>query len=194
MARPRFPDHELVPKPPPGKAGKKRDGRSDTHEILKRVVTVGKLMHIRGMSLTEVYQWNKDPARGLHPDTGEPIPNMWNFSFRQIHEISVKARKLGANLLLNDYDEALRRMMRIWFDLKDKSEQGGDFRAAIVCAAQIAKLQDNYIGKMGKSKTEAVTQLPHQWADAMPAEALKIECRDVTEADYDRIIGPPPKP
>jgi len=178
----------MVPK---GKAGKKPGGKSDPHEILKRVVTVGKLMHIRGMTLSEIYQWNLDPGRGIDPDTGAPVPNMWGFSYRQIHELSKKAQKLGGSLLVKNYDEAIRRAVRMWYDLKEKAENGSDFRCAALCIVQISKIQDTYLGKQGKPLMNPVSQAPHQWAATQPE---LLECKDVTAADYDRIIGPPPKP
>jgi hypothetical protein len=146
-----IPERELVPK---AKPGPKPGSKSHPNEILKRVVQIGQMLHIQGMTLTEIYQWNIDPDRGVDPETGQPLPggNPWGYGLRQLSDMVRKAQALGAQLLIKDYETALRIQLRQWYDLKRKAIAGGDFRVAAVCIAQIAKITDSYQGKAGRAK------------------------------------------
>lgn len=146
-----IPDRELVPK---SKPGPKPGSKSHPNEILKRVVQIGQMLHVQGMTLTEIYQWNMDPDRALDPETQEPLPggNPWGYGLRQVTEMVRKAQALGASLLVRDYQTSLRIQLRQWYDLKRKAIAGGDFRTAAFCIAQIAKIMDSYQGKVGPQR------------------------------------------
>lgn len=187
-----IPEHERVPKKGPGR---KPGQKSSSLEVMQRVVQVGKMMYSRGMGLTEIYTWNMDPARALHPDTGDPLPggNPWGYSFTQIHAMCAKARKLGASLICKSYEEALRLTLQDFFDLKEAAKAGGDYKAAAFFAVHIAKMRDTYLGKMQKLKGDPTngrqsnTAAAFHWAETTKALAAKaepiapVEFEDVTD-------------
>lgn len=183
-----IPERELVPK---AKPGPKPGSKSHPNEILKRVVQIGQMLHCRGMTLTEIYQWNMDPDRGVDAETGEPLPggNPWGYGIRQISEMVRKAQALGASLLVRDYATSVRIQLRMWYDLKRKAEAAQDFRVSAYCVAQIAKLMDSYQGKAGRKKN-----LPGgKSADFLWAETKAIEAApaapDFKNADLESLTG-----
>ncbi len=162
-----IPDRELVPK---SKPGPKPGSKSHPNEILKRIVQIGQMLHIQGMTLTEIYQWNMDPDRGLDPETREPLPggNPWGYGLRQVSEMVRRANALGAQLLVKDYATAIRIQLRLWYDLRRKSIAGGDFRVAAVCNIQIAKIHDSHVGKLSRHKHIPGTQMDASFVWAEP--------------------------
>lgn len=168
-----IPDHELVPK---SKPGPKPGSKSSPHQMLKRIVQIGQMLHVQGMTFTEIYEWNMDPARALDPETQEPIPggNQWAYGRRQLWEMMQRAEKMGASLLCKDYETALRQTLRQLHDLKRKAIAGGDFRVAFLCVAQIAKIQETWVGKSSKIKRINGDKSTFHWAapkqiDAAPS-------------------------
>ncbi len=123
-----IPEHERVPKKKPGK---KPGTKSGPIEVQARTAQVWHMMYARGMGLTEIYVWNMDPARALHPDTGEPLPggNPWGYSLTQIHLMVKRAQKMGAGLICKSWDEAIRMTLRGLYDLYEASKAGGGWTA-----------------------------------------------------------------
>jgi hypothetical protein len=184
-----IPDRELVPKRKPGP---KPGSKSHPNEILKRVVQVGQMLHIQGMTLTEIYQWNMDPDRGLDPETKQPLPggNPWGYGIRTMTEIVRKANALGASLLVKDYNTALRIHLRQLHDLKRKSIAGGDFRVAYLCIIQIAKTVEAYQGKIGRHKNLPGSRINGDFIWAEPkAITAGPAAADIVAEDMDAMAA-----
>ncbi len=173
-----FPAHEQVP--PPKTAGRRKGSTPD--EMVARVVDVGQMMVDQGMTLIEIYRWNisenkKDPN---HLTT-------WNYSYRQVHAMTRKAREMGTSLLANSYKEALLMTLREYYALKRKAMAAGDFRAAYACVREISKIRGTYLpdrAKVSPIELPADSKIsPMEWADA---ESVPLD-PEASETDFDGV-------
>lgn len=183
-----IPERELVPK---AKPGPKPGHKSHPNEILKRIVQIGQMLHIQGMTLTEIYQWNMDPDRGLDPETRQPLPggNPWGYGVRQITNMVQRANAMGASLLVKDYGQAMRIHLRQLHDLKRKAIAGGDFRVAFLCVIQIAKTIEAYQGKTARHKNIPGTQTKGDFLWAEPKAIAAGPSQADIKADYMDALG-----
>ena len=171
-----IPPHELVPKTPfyPG-----RRKASTSNVVLQRVVQIGQMMDVQGMSLTEIYEWNQRPKNA---EAGELSGGGWHYSVREIAALMRKARDLGASLLHEDMRRNTIGVIRQLYDLKRKALAGGDFRVAFLCVREIARIRNVWPGnKPGRTKLENGVKPSMSWLEIREAPAhVEIE---VTEQE-----------
>ncbi len=133
------PAHEQLH--PPGKKAGRRPG-NNPEAILSRIVDIGQMLVDQGMSLMEIYRWNIT----ANPKDENHLAR-WNYSYRQIKNMCLQARKQGQSLLCKDHEEALLFTMRGYYALKRKAMAGGDFKVAFLCEREISKIRGTYLAE-----------------------------------------------
>ncbi len=172
------PAHEQLS--PQGKKAGRRPG-SNPEAILSRVVEIGQMLVDQGMSLMEIYRWNVTP----NPKDENHLAR-WNYSYRQIKNMTLQARKQGQSLLCKDHQEALLFTLRGYYALKRKAMAGGDFKVAFLCEREISKIRGTYLAENSAPLRKVAAPVEEQnamrWAQSEEPSTI-VEGEMVPEFD-----------
>lgn len=171
-----IPDHEKLKgkgHPPHTGTGQKPGQKSSEIQILKRVIQVGQMMDVQGMSMTEIYQWNQEPEQAKD----------WGFSVHSIHRLCARARRLGVDILGQSYNQRVRTTYRQYYALYRKAVAGDDFRVALACIMRLEKLRGINPDKIQAVKTDQTTGASFDWNPLPPPEPMDGIFTDVKAKD-----------
>jgi hypothetical protein len=144
--------------------------KHDADTILARIAWIGQLRALNGWDVKRVYQWNKLPAQ---------LAQGWGYSYRNIRDLYDKARLDGRSLLARDHEEALLTALAGWYDIRTKSLQGGDYKAAVVAQDRIDTIRlGASVRQMKKNPIAAKppeNDAPTKWHDVHYTDALPTD-------------------